>query len=296
MCSTVAIKMQEFVSWWQNLPGHINPVAFKISFFQVHYYGLMYLTAFFAVYLLVLYRLKTENLGFKKQIVDNYFFWLIAAVLIGGRIGYVLFYNLPYYIKRPLEIILPFDIDNGFRYIGLYGMSYHGALIAIVLGSIIFCHKYRLNFWKLTDLIVPAVPLGYTIGRFGNFINGELYGRITTVPWGMYFPLDETHRLRHPSQLYEALFEGMFLFIILWSLRKRVQIPGAFFSLYLIGYGAIRFFLEFFREPDQQLGFILGPLTMGQILCFTMILSGIIILVVRISKTKKAALPRRISE
>jgi phosphatidylglycerol:prolipoprotein diacylglycerol transferase len=131
-----------------------------------------------------------------------------------------------------------------------------------------------LNF---ADFVVPAIPLGYAFGRLGNFINGELYGRVTSVTWGMYFPLDPAHHLRHPSQLYEAFFEGIILFIVFWSLRKRVQFPGALFSLYLIGYGVIRFFLEFFREPDQQLGFILGPFTMGQILCFVMILCGLII-------------------
>ncbi|MFA6357933.1 MAG: prolipoprotein diacylglyceryl transferase, partial [Candidatus Omnitrophota bacterium] len=244
---------------------------------------------FLIVYLLVLYRLKTENTGFKKETIDNYFFWLIAAVLVGGRSGYVLFYNLAYYFAHPLEIILPFDINNGFQYVGLYGMSYHGALVAIVAASIVFCRKHMLNFWKLTDLLVPAVPLGYTFGRLGNFINGELYGRITAIPWGMYFPLDVTHQLRHPSQLYEALLEGIFLFVILWSLRKKIHISGCLFPLYLIGYGIIRFFLEFLRQPDQQLGFVLGPLSMGQVLCFAMILSGLIIFAMRISKRKGVA-------
>ena len=215
--------------------------------------------------------------------------WLILAVLIGGRLGYVLFYDLSYFLKHPLEIFLPFDINNGFQYTGLYGMSYHGALIAIVIASVVFCRKFKLNFWLLADLLVPAVPLGYTFGRLGNFINGELYGRVTSMLWGMYFPLDPMHRLRHPSQLYEALFEGVFLFIILWSLRKRVRISGVLFSFYLIGYGIVRFFLEFFRQPDEQLGFIFGSFTMGQILCFMMILLGGIILMIRISKNKESS-------
>ncbi|PIP19165.1 MAG: prolipoprotein diacylglyceryl transferase [Candidatus Omnitrophica bacterium CG08_land_8_20_14_0_20_41_16] len=278
--------MIEFISWWSHFPEHINPVAFRIGSVQVYYYGLMYLLAFLTVYLLIFYRLKTEKIGFKKEAIDNYFLWVIIGLLIGGRIGYVLFYNFLYYLKHPLEIILPFDINNGFRYIGLYGMSYHGALIVIIAASVIFCRKHKLNFWLLTDLFVPAVPLGYTFGRLGNFINGELYGRITTVPWGMYFPLDPTHQLRHPSQLYEVLFEGVFLFIILWSLRKRVRFPGIIFSLYLIGYGVVRFFLEFFREPDPQIGFVLGPFTMGQILCFMMILSGGILIKIRMSRTQ----------
>jgi len=279
--------VKEFIGWWSHLPEQINPIALKIGPVQVYYYGLMYLVAFLTVYLLVLYRLKTEKIAFKKEVIDNYFIWLFISLLIGGRIGYVLFYNLSYYLKYPLEIILPFDINDGFRYIGLYGMSYHGALIGIIAASVIFCRRFKLNFWLLVDLFIPAVPLGYAFGRLGNFINGELYGRVTTVSWGIYFPLDSLHQLRHPSQLYEAFFEGIVLFIVLWSLRKRVRISGALFALYLIGYGMVRFFLEFFREPDQQLGFVLGQFTMGQILCFTMILSGIVILVIRIAKSNK---------
>ena len=282
--------MKELISWWSHIPEHINPIFLKIGIIQVHYYGLMYLLAFLTVYLLVLYRLKAENIGLKKEAISNYFTWLILAVLIGGRLGYVLFYDLFYYLKHPLEIILPFDINNGFRYIGLYGMSYHGALIAIVFTSVVFCRKYKLNFWLLADLLVPAVPLGYTFGRLGNFINGELYGRVTTVPWGMYFSLDPMHRLRHPSQIYESLFEGVLHFIILWSLRKKIRIPCGLFSLYLIGYGVIRFFLEFFRQPDQQLGFVAGYLTMGQILCLIMAIGGLILLI----KQHKFNLNRRL--
>ena len=278
--------MKEFFSWWQYLPEHLSPVVFKMGPLQVHYYGLMYLLALLSAYLLVLYRLKKENIGFKKEVIGSYFTWLIFAVIIGGRLGYVLFYNLSYYLKHPLEVFLPFDLNRGFAYTGFYGMSYHGALIVIVIASAVFCHKYKLNFWLLSDLIVPVVPLGYTFGRLGNFINGELYGRITTVPWGMYFPLDPAHQLRHPSQLYEALLEGVFLFIVLWSLRKKVRISGCLFSFYLIGYGLVRFFLEFFRQPDQQLGLILGPFTMGQILCLAMILTGSIILAMRVFKNR----------
>jgi len=273
--------MKEFISWWQYFPGYLNPVAFKIGVIQVRYYGLMYLAAFLTVYLLVLYRLNKEKTGFSKEVIDDYFLWVICALLIGGRLGYVLFYDLPYYLKHPLEAILPFDINNGFQYIGLYGMSYHGALIAIIIASVFFCRKHKLNFWLLSDLLSPAVPLGYTFGRLGNFINGELYGRVTKVAWGMYFPLDPTAQLRHPSQLYEALFEGVFLFIILWSLRKKAWASGRLFSLYLAGYGGIRFCLEFFRQPDPQLGFVFGLFTMGQILCFAMILSGVLIFVIR---------------
>ncbi|GBE05669.1 prolipoprotein diacylglyceryl transferase [bacterium BMS3Abin10] len=160
-------------------------------------------------------------------------------------------------------------------------MSYHGGLIAVIIATMIFCKKNKISFWRFTDLLISAIPLGYMFGRIGNFLNGELYGRVTTAAWGMYFPLDATGRLRHPSQLYEAFFEGIFLFAILWNLRKRSAFNGYLSSLYLIGYGLVRFFIEFVREPDVQLGFVLGPLSMGQVLCFFMILAGMAIFLVK---------------
>lgn len=273
------MAINEFSIFWKHIPEQISPVAFRMGFLQVHYYGLMYLLAFLIVYLLVSYRLKNENIGFKKEVISDYFTWLILAVIIGGRLGYVLFYDLFYYFQHPVEIFLPFSLSQGFKYTGLYGMSYHGALMAIVFASVVFCRKYKLNFWLLADLLACAVPLGYSLGRLGNFINGELYGRVTSVPWGMYFPLDPTHQLRHPSQLYEMFLEGVFLFVVLWSVRKKIRIPGGLFSLYLIGYGGVRFFLEFFRQPDVQLGFVVGYLTMGQILCLLMVTGGLILLI-----------------
>jgi phosphatidylglycerol:prolipoprotein diacylglycerol transferase len=263
--------MMEF---WQNLPEHISPTIFTIGQFQLRYYGLMYLIAFTVVYLLVLYRLKTENFPYKKTTIQDCFVWLVLGLMIGARLGYVLFYNLEYYLSHPLEIILPFSLEGGFHFTGLAGMSYHGGLIGVVIAGIVFCRKNNINFWNLSDLFVPAIPLAYTFGRIGNFLNGELYGRATNVPWGMYFPLDRTNQLRHPSQIYEAFFEGIFLFLILWGIRKKRYFEGFFIPVYLMGYGAVRFFIEFFREPDPQLGFIIGFLTMGQILCLVMILSG----------------------
>jgi len=269
------------LNWWHNIPKHINPNIVEIGSFQLRYYGLMYVVAFTIVYLLVLYRLKNEKYEFPKETIQNYFGWAIIGVIIGGRLGYVLFYDFKYFAANPLRIICPFDISDGFHYVGISGMSYHGGIIGVILVSIFFCQKYRINFWRFADLLCPAIPLGYTFGRLGNFINGELYGRITTVPWGMYFPLDPTHQLRHPSQLYEAFFEGIFLFIILWSLRKRKFFGGFLFCLYLIGYGLVRFFIEFVREPDSQLEFIFGPFTMGQILCACMILGGALLLLAK---------------
>ncbi len=267
------------MTWWNHIPEHIKPTILTIGSFQLRYYGLMYIVAFAIVYYLVLYRVRTEKLGYSKDTINSYFIWAILGVVIGGRLGYILFYNFKYFIANPLEIVIPFDFSNGCHFTGISGMSYHGGVIGVILFSSLFCNKNKVNFWRLADLLCPAIPLGYTFGRLGNFINGELYGRVTDVPWGMYFPLDPTHQLRHPSQLYEAIFEGIFLFMLLWNLRKIKVFDGFFLSLYLIGYGFVRFFIEFVRQPDSQLGFILGPLTMGQILCIVMVLGGIFIII-----------------
>jgi phosphatidylglycerol:prolipoprotein diacylglycerol transferase len=269
------------IEFWQHIPYHISPTIIEIGSFQLRYYGLMYLVAFGVTYFLVTYRIKHENYEYSKELIQDYFVWAILGLLIGARLGYVLFYNPGYYLSHPLEIIFPFDLSNGFRYVGISGMSYHGGAIGVLIASIIFCRKQSIRFWRFADLFSAAVPLGYTFGRIGNFINGELYGRVTDVPWGMYFPLDPTLRLHHPSQLYEAFFEGIFLFIILWSLRGKKYFDGFLFSLYLIGYGTVRFFIEFYREPDPQLGFIMGTLTMGQILCLCMIVAAFIIILIR---------------
>lgn len=241
----------------------------------------MYLVAFFLTYILALYRIRSENYEYSTETIQNCFVWGIIGLIIGARLGYVLFYNFEYYLNHPLQIILPFDFADGFRYVGISGMSYHGGVIGIILASIIFCRKYRINFWRFADLFCPAIPLGYTFGRIGNFINGELYGRVTTVPWGMYFPLDPYHMLRHPTQLYEAFFEGILLFTILWIIRKKKYFEGFLFSLYFIGYGLVRFFIEFLREPDPQLGFVLWSFTMGQVLCIVMILCGIGVIIIK---------------
>jgi phosphatidylglycerol:prolipoprotein diacylglycerol transferase len=237
----------------------------------------MYLVAFGLVYLLIAYRIKNERFPFNLEIIQDYSVWAILGVILGGRLGYVFFYHFGYYTAHPLEIFLPFQFTPTFHFTGIAGMSYHGGLIGFVLGTILFCRKRNIPLWSFMDLIVPAIPLGYTFGRLGNFINGELYGRITNVSWGMYFPSDPEGLLRHPSQLYEAFFEGIFLFVLLWMLRKKKWFKGYLSSLYLIGYGAVRFVIEFFREPDDHLGLILGNFTMGQILCLVMIIGGGII-------------------
>jgi phosphatidylglycerol:prolipoprotein diacylglycerol transferase len=191
------------------------------------------------------------------------------GLLIGGKLGFVLFYDLMYFVEHPLKIFRPF------------GMSYHGGLLGVILASLLFCYKNRIDFWRFADLLSSAAPLGYTFGRIGNFLNGELYGRVTTVHWGMYFPLDTTGQLRHPSQLYEAFFEGIVLFVILWSIRKKRLFGGFHFCLYIIGYGTVRFFIEYVREPDLGLGSIFNLFTMGQLLCIAMVFVGIVIILIK---------------
>jgi len=180
--------MESFINAWQQLPSQMSPSLFSIGSFQLRYYSLMYLVAFAIVYFLTLYRLKSENYEYTAETVQDYLVWAMLALILGGRFGYALFYNFGYYLQHPLEIILPFDFSNGIKFVGLSGMSYHGGLIGIVIATILFCRKSKINLWHFVDLFCPAIPLGYTFGRIGNFINGELYGRVTAVPWGMYFP------------------------------------------------------------------------------------------------------------
>jgi len=273
---------------WQHLPFHISPNLLEIGSFQLRYYSLMYLVAFGLAYLLVSYRIRKENYEFTTGTIQDYFIWAILGVILGGRLGYVLFYNFDYYMAHPLEIFLPFDFSDGIRFTGISGMSYHGGLVGFLAATVLFCRKAKISFWRFTDLLVPVIPLGYTFGRIGNFINGELYGRATDMPWGMYFPDDREGLLRHPSQLYEAFFEGIVLFALLWFIRKKRPFEGFLAALYLIGYGFARFFIEFAREPDAHLGFVLGPFSMGQVLCFIMIISGVAVWIVRRTKSGPA--------
>jgi phosphatidylglycerol:prolipoprotein diacylglycerol transferase len=273
--------MNTFIEWWNHIPGQLDPYLIEIGSFRVGWYGLMYIAAFATSYILCLYRAKREGFGYSKELIQDYLVWGAVGLIVGARLGYVLFYNLEYYVSHPLEIILPFKFDNGFRYMGISGMSYHGGGLGAVVASVLFLKRHKIGFWRFSEFFVPTIPLGYTFGRIGNFINGELYGRVTTVNWGMYFPQDPAGRLRHPSQLYEAFFEGIVLFVLLWLSRKRSQLEGCMLSLYLMGYGTVRFFIEFVREPDQQLGPVLGPLSMGQVLCILMVLAGGTIIVVK---------------
>jgi phosphatidylglycerol:prolipoprotein diacylglycerol transferase len=237
-----------------------------IGSLEVRWYGLMYLLGFTASYLLVRYQIKKRTPGINTRIVDDLYFYLILGLIIGARLGYVVFYNPAQYLRNPLEILA---LWHG-------GMSFHGGLIGTILAGIVFVRRRNLYFWTLSDLIVVTAPVGLCLGRIGNFINGELFGRVSNVPWAMVFP-EGGPLPRHPSQLYEAILEGPVLFIILWIWKDRFKTSGYTTALFLILYGVFRFLVEFFREPDPQLGFIISFLTMGQILSTLMILSGIII-------------------
>lgn len=273
--------MQGFLYWWQHLPEHMDPVIFAIGSFRLQYYGLMYIVAFACTYFLALYRIRRED-RFKLDVeqLQGLMTAMIVGLIVGARFGYVLFYNFSYYLQHPLEIILPFKFSGGFHFTGITGMSFHGGLIGVVVAAIIFVRKSGLSFFEMADLIVPCIPLGYTFGRLGNFINGELYGRVTDLPIGMFFPLAPGPGRRHPSQLYEAFFEGIVLFIFLWTVKGRFKTRGAMLPIYLMGYGLVRFFIEYARQPDAQLGFVFLSFSMGQMLCLAMILAGGILLAI----------------
>lgn len=269
------MNTNQLLNWWQHLPEKMNPVVFDLGWFKLQYYGLMYIVAITIVYSLVSYRINREpGFSISKTQVRELSLNMVVGIIIGGRLGYVLFYNFTYYLQYPWEIILPFEITDQIHFTGISGMSYHGGLIGVIIASWLYIRKNKISFKQAADLYTPAIPLGYTFGRLGNFINGELFGRATTSWIGMYFPEAPGNRLRHPSQLYEAFFEGIFLFSVLWLLRNRKMPEGAMLSLYLIGYGVVRFCIEFFREPDEHLGFMFLQLSMGQLLCGLMMIAG----------------------
>ncbi|MBC2712992.1 MAG: prolipoprotein diacylglyceryl transferase [Desulfosarcina sp.] len=272
--------MAEFLYWWQHLPEHMDPIIIEIGSFRLQYYGLMYIVAFAITYGLAYHRIRRDDrFQINVEKLQGLITAMILGLIVGARLGYVLFYNFSYYLHHPLEIILPFEFSGGIRFTGITGMSYHGGLIGVIVAAVIFVRKNRLDFFRMTDLIVPCIPLGYTFGRLGNFINGELYGRVTTHPIGMFFPFAPGPGRRHPSQLYEAFLEGIVLFIALWVVKNRITTRGAMLALYLMGYGLVRFFIEYARQPDAHLGFIFLSLSMGQLLCMAMILAGGLLLV-----------------
>ncbi len=255
---------------------HINPIAFSIGDFKVHWYGIMYLIGFAGGWGLCLLPYRRQRIGLNREQVGDLIFYAAVGVVLGGRIGYMLFYNLPTFLHHPLVI---FKVWDG-------GMSFHGGLIGVILAMLIFGKKHQKTFFMLGDFIAPVVPIGLAAGRIGNFINGELWGRVTTVPWGMIYP-DAGPLPRHPSEIYEFLMEGVLLFLILWIFQRKDRPTMAVSGLFLFLYGCFRFFCEFFRQPDPQLGFIaFGWLTQGQLLSIPMIIFGGIFLWVAYHRKK----------
>lgn len=230
----------------------------------MRWYGLMYVFGFASSYLLALVQLKKKAYPFDRAKIEDLYFYLILGLIAGARLGYVVFYNLGHYVQNPLEI---FVLWHG-------GMSFHGGLIGAVMAGYWVIRKRGLPFRQVADLIVPTCPPGLMFGRIGNFINGELFGKPTDVPWAMVFPHGGPVP-RHPSQLYEALLEGALLFLILWFYKDRKKRDGDVLALFLILYGIFRIICEVFREPDIQVGYLAGVISMGQVLSGAMILLGL---------------------
>lgn len=245
-------------------PPQIDPVIFQIGPLAVRWYGLMYLLGFAAAYMLILHLARLRDLALDKNGVSDLLFYGVLGVVLGGRLGYVLFYNPSQYLSRPQDI---FALWQG-------GMSFHGGLLGVVIASLIFCHRRKLPVLLTGDILVASAPIGLGLGRLGNFINGELWGRVTDHPWGMVFP-GGGPLPRHPSQLYEAFLEGLVLFVILYLLHRRKPVAGIPFFSFFVGYGLFRFLVEFFRQPDAHLGFLWGGATMGQLLSLPMALFGV---------------------
>ena len=258
-----------------------NPVALDLGLLQIHWYGLSYLAAFGLCYWLATRRILQAPYaagGWTPRDVEDLLFFVIVGVILGGRLGYVLFYKPAFYFANPAEIIA---VWKG-------GMAFHGGLIGVIVAMGVFAWRRGRRFFEVADLIAPVVPVGLACGRVGNFINGELWGRAAdaTLPWAMVFPQSGTDVPRHPSQLYQFLLEGLLLFVLLWwygrsrSAHARADgsvLWGRVSGLFLIGYGAFRFIAEYFREPDSFLGLLALNLSMGQWLCVPMLAIGAVI-------------------
>jgi phosphatidylglycerol:prolipoprotein diacylglycerol transferase len=259
-----------------------DPIAFSIGPVAVRWYGLMYLLGF--ALFLILGRLRTQDAwrGMRKEDVDDLLFWGVLGVIVGGRLGYVLFYKPGYYLEHPLEA---FMLWKG-------GMASHGGIIGVVAVMWLWARAKGKSFLKVADFVVPLVPLGLAAGRIGNFINGELWGRAADPnvwPWAMIFPQANDGIPRHPSQLYQFALEGVTLFVLLWIFSRKERAPGVVGAMFLVAYGVLRFIAEFAREPDNFLGLLALRLSMGQWLSLPMIAIGLVLLVMLQRKPVRAA-------
>jgi phosphatidylglycerol:prolipoprotein diacylglycerol transferase len=253
---------------------HIDPVALQLGPFAIHWYGLTYLAAFGLFFWLGILRLRhppfasvTGPGAWSRKDVEDMLFLGVMGVVLGGRLGYCLFYKPGYYASHPLEI---FAVWQG-------GMSFHGGLLGVIASQVWFARSRHKPFWQVMDFAAPCVPPGLAAGRVGNFINGELWGRFAdpSLPWGMVFPQSGSMQPRHPSQVYQFLLEGLLLFVILWLYGRKQHKQAQVSAMFLIGYGVLRFVAEFFREPDNYLGLLALGMSMGQWLCVPMVLAGI---------------------
>ena len=257
----------DFPSWLK--PEIIPGLPFR-------WYGLMYIFAFATAFIMYRIQVKERRFPMTDDQLYSLFTWGILGLLLGARLFSALIYSGDTYLLQPWLIFWPFR--NG-QFTGLMGMSYHGGAFGGLMGVILYAKFKKCSFREIGDMYAASIPLGYTFGRLGNFINGELYGRVTTSPLGMVFPdarlVDGVNLPRHPSQLYEMVFEGIILWAIIWFMRNRKPFKGFLIGLYFLGYGLFRFFIEYFREPDADMGFPILNFTTGQILCFLMIIFGL---------------------
>ena len=242
----------------------IDPVAFSVGPLTVYWYGLMYLAGFLLGGLLGLVRAGRPDSGWTAQQVWDLVFYVALGVVLGGRLGYALFYNAAHYVQNPVSML----------FIWKGGMSFHGGLLGVCVAVFVYAWRHQRTFLSVADFLAPLCALGLGAGRLGNFINQELWGRVSEVPWAMVFPAVGPPA-RHPSQLYEACLEGLVLFAIVWLYSSRVRSLGRVSGLFLAGYAIFRFLVEFFREPDAHLGFLVDWLSMGQLLCVPMLVFGL---------------------
>jgi len=248
------------MEFWNHIYEHFDPIAINFGFMPIHWYGLMYVFALLSALWFAKWIIKKDNMDIKESIIDDYFIWIEVGVIVGARLWFILFYDTQtsYYLTHPWQIFNPFV--NG-EFVGIRGMSYHGAIVGAILASYLYHKKTKQNLTKIFDVVALSVPVGYIFGRIGNFLNQELVGRATDVPWGIY--VDGV--LRHPSQLYEAFLEGVVVAFILYIVRHKKPFDGSLIVLYGILYTIARFIAEYFRQPDEQLGFLFAGLSMGQL-------------------------------